>query len=251
MYNIIYLILLSAISFGGFFIQGVTGFGANLFTISFAILLFPRTLILPICLLFTSLQTLFIVYREHREINFRQFFTILALAALCGMPLGILTVNYLNETLLKALLVIFIFIYSGKELYKILKVKVKAEGGAKGNIVEYVLPILSGAFETAFGTGGPLIMAYLSRKIQSKNSLRATVSLYWTVLNSTILIWGLFIDKSLRLDPTLTLCVLPGVVLGQVISKIVSNRLSDQKFYIVLHSVLILSAVLITVQIIH
>lgn len=252
MFNMASTMVLSCICFGGFFIQGITGFGANLFTMSCAILLFPRNVILPICLLFTFLQTSYISYCDHKDIDKKQFCMILTLAMVFGMPLGALTVNYLNEFVLKILLTVFIYLYSGNNLLQALALNAKitlpniAANQFQG--ISYILPILSGAFETAFGTGGPLIMAYLSTKIYSQKALRATVSLFWTVLNSIILVYGVLLTKSLVLDLKLTLFTLPGLILGQILSGKVSKQLSYQKFCIVLHSVLIASATLILLQ---
>lgn len=243
------LVALSGIIFGGFFIQGVTGFGATLFVMPLAILFIDRCQMLPICLIYTLVQSFIIVYKNYKMINIKQLIIALLLALIIGMPLGEYAVIALDANILKIMFAMFIFMYSIKSLYDISVGNTNKEQRTTIRFANYLLPVISGCLQTAFGVGGPALMAFLSKIISDKNETRATICAYWIVLNSTILTCS-YLNSTLELSYDTVILLLPAFVTGGISGGIIANKISQIKFLLIVYSSLILSALLILVQVI-
>ena len=105
-------IFLLVIFFLGYFIQQITGFGAAIFCLPFALLVLPREVFMPAAWLFTGAQSIFILIRQRKKINVRQLMIVLTLAVLFGPISADYLLAHVSEGLIKICLGLFIIVNS-------------------------------------------------------------------------------------------------------------------------------------------
>lgn len=242
------ILALSAAVFAGFFIQGVTGFGAILVVMSVAMLFADRAMMVQLCMLYTMLQAIVIVHNCRKEVNHRHLYISLGVAALAGAPLGCYIVGHIDEASARGVFTVSLFIYSTLSLKKILKSVDKEENLQKRSVwVNGMLLIASGCFQFMYGIGGPALVAYLSRVTPEKNVMRATMCAYWLILNGMILLYEA-IAGGWALDMHYTLLLAPGFLLGGWLGERVAWRINQRRFMIFVFTSLIVSSILIFIQ---
>ena len=243
---------MSGIIFAGFFIQGVTGFGATLFVMSIALLITQRELVMPICLLYTLFQSLLIVYNNYQYVHLKQLVISLGFALIAGVPIGNYLLEHIDDKMAKSIFAILLLIYSSVSLAKILTVDKKGIRHKNGHInrinLHYIFLIASGCFQFMYGVGGPALVAYLSRVIPQKNTLRTTICAYWLILNSIILLFGI-VQHSFVLEIQSAMLLLPSFLAGSTVGSYVAWKINQRYFMIFIFSMLLLSSLLILLQI--
>lgn len=235
------IIGLSVIVFFGYFEQQVTGFGATVFCLPFALLLISREVFTPIGWFFTFVQSIYILIRQRKKINKKLLLISLILAGSLGTLLGNTIVVYFPSRLLKIGLAIFIVINSSLSIYRS-KREDAPDGGLK--LWHYLFPIGSGAMQASYGVGGPLLVAFLAKSISDKDELRSTLAGYWVFLNGFLLAQNVLTTGIPAASLQLWLFLAPSVVLGMILGNIALKKINSQHFGLLINIVLILSSVL-------
>ena len=232
-------IFLLVVFFCGYFIQQITGFGAAIFCLPFALLVLPREVFMPAAWLFTGGQAILILIRQRKKVNVRQMMIVLTLAVLFGPISADYLLAHVSEALIKICLGLFIIVNSAYELYGIYRGKKK-----KGLRLWHCLyPIGSGALQSAYGIGGPLLIAYLNKTVEEKDALRSTVCGYWAVLNTFLLGKYIVSGQMTSVSAGVCLMLLPAVLAGAVTGSIVLKKINQRTFTIAVHCVLMGSAI--------
>lgn len=229
---------LFVIFFLGYFEQQITGFGATLFCLPFAMFFIDKGVFTPIAWAFTLAQAAYIFVRQRNHVNIKQLFISLVLASTFGTIISNLLLESFPEKCIKLGLAIFIVLNSSVEIHRIVT-------DAKRKPLKprhYFYPVGSGALQASFGIGGPLLVAYLTKVIDDKDELRSTLSGYWVFLNGFLLIncaltRGIPIE-SVRLGGVL----LPAVLLGIILGSLVVKKVNHKTFSLLVHVVLIISS---------
>lgn len=232
-------IFLLAVFFFGYFIQQITGFGAAIFCLPFALLVLPREVFMPAAWFFTGAQAAIILIRQRRKVNVKQLAIVLVLAVLFGPVSADYLLHHVSEKLIKICLAMFIVVNSAYELYGIYRGKNRQ--GLR--FWHYLYPIGSGALQSAYGIGGPLLMAYLNKTIEDKDTLRSTVCGYWAVLNTILLSRYIISGQMTSVSAGLCLLLLPAVIAGGITGGVVLKRIDQRTFSAAVHCVLIGSAI--------
>lgn len=203
-------------------VETLLGFGSTLIALSLGVHLLPLETLLPVLVSLGLLQSIWLVGRWFRHINWRVLLlTILPLAAI-GMVAGIYSREIADENTLKRVLGGFILIVSLSEL-AILFIK-KIPGGQLSWYFSIPLLIGGGIFHGLFATGGPPIVYYASRQLRTQQTFRATLSMLWLVLNTILVITFL---AGGQLDPAkagIAAMVLPGFAIGIMIGSLVQVK---------------------------
>jgi hypothetical protein len=235
------IVFLLIIVFAGFLIQSISGFGAVIFSLPFALLLLDYHEYVPVTLILTILQSLYIAYKDREYIDWKAFRKMIVLAFI-GMPIGLYVFKNLPEDYLKALLAMYIIINSSISLYRISNKKLATkEMGKWGNL----LPIMSGCLQASFAVGGPMISAYISKVFSEKRKFRVMICLYWCVLNPVILLGMQFSGLLNSGHVKLFAILFPAMAMGILGGNILIDKISQLKFEIFVHSGLIVSALLL------
>ena len=167
------VLLLSLILFFGYFEQQITGFGATVFCLPFALLLVPREIFTPVGWFFTLVQSVCILLRQRKKVNKKMLLISLILAGSLGTLTGNAVVTRFPSQILKLCLAIFIVINSSLAIYRSRK---KAVSAGVLKPWHYLFPVGSGAMQASYGVGGPLLVAFLAKSIFDKDELRSTLA---------------------------------------------------------------------------
>ncbi|GAA0180353.1 sulfite exporter TauE/SafE family protein [Clostridium sediminicola] len=235
------IIFLMFIVFAGYLIQSVAGFGAVIFSLPFALLVIGRHEYVPVTLVLSILQCVYIAFKDREYIVWKEFLKMILLAFL-GVPIGLFASKKYSEDSLKILLAIFIILNSSLSLYKIYRKKSAIKEVGK---LSYILPVISGSLQAAFAVGGPMISAYISKICSEKRQFRVMLCLFWCVLNTVILLQLAF-SRSLNLGHVKLLAILfPAAAFVIFVGNVFINKISQSRFEILVHCGLIASALML------
>ena len=187
-----------------------------------------------------------------------------------AMPPGLMLVGYpVAKPVLNVLgLLSGIYVFTGnyksvcwKELRKIVAVMAAGIIGGillRGLFIQtpsrqespalYLILILAGIVHGIFVSGGPLLISYLTKKIQDKVSFRATISTVWIFLNGMILAddirAGLWTPELCRIQ----LISVPFLLAGMFIGGKLYARMSQRLFMIITYVLLFISGISLLVK---
>lgn len=233
------LAALSVIFFCAYFIQGITGFGAALFSLPFSLLLITKGEFVPATLFFTLVQSITIVIKDHKHINKKQLMIVLGIATIAGIPFGTFISSNFDIKLVKYILAILILTNSSIALYNTYR---KSNINKSFRWYHYFLPLLSGGLQSSFGIGGPPLMTYFTKVISDKIQLRVTACSYWVFLNSIILITYYF-QKGFSINNfEIIMYLFPAVLLGAYSGNHIIKQINEIKFKRFVHMILMFSA---------
>lgn len=229
-------------------IQGITGFAGTILAMPPSILLVGYDTAKPILNVLGILAGLFVFVTQARHVNWKEF----------GKVVAVMTVGILGGIGIKALLhgdmsVLYIFLglfviglavhgmwttYRPRE-------EIAPKSGALRTAENYTLLLSSGVVHGIFVSGGPLLIAYLSRVLQEKTTFRATISTVWIVLNSIILVDDL--RTGLWTLPLLKeqLIVLPFFLAGMQLGSKLYHRMNQATFMKLTYILLFISGVIL------
>ncbi|HWV52850.1 sulfite exporter TauE/SafE family protein [Pseudorhodoplanes sp.] len=115
----------------------------------------------------------------------------------------------------------------------------------------WVIPFgaIGGIFSAMFGSGGFIYAIYLSRRLEDKDALRATVSVLIALAALTRLVIfalaGLYTTLEL---PLMALCLVPAMLLGLYAGHRITLKMSREQFIRVLSMVLIVTGTTLVVR---
>ncbi len=208
-------------------VETYLGFGSTIIALSLGLFMFPLETLLPALVTIGTLQSLWLIIRWHRHIRWRIIlFSILPLAAL-GLAAGIFLRDYASETLLVALLGLFIIITSALELVALFRSGTTPRTPLKFWVSAPII-FTGGLFQGLFASGGPPIVYYAGREIDDPAQFRSTLSVLWLILNLALLISLWAGGKAGVLTLELAALVLPGFIAGVAIGSFI--RLNSRAF---------------------
>jgi len=224
--------------------ETILGFGSTLIALALGIYLLPLETLVPMLVILGLLQSIWLVGRWFRYIDWRVLLlNILPLAA-AGMVIGIFSREIADEDTLKAVLGGFIIIVSLAEL-ALLFIK-KAPGGQLRWYYRVPLLIGGGIFHGLFATGGPPIVYYASRQFRTQEVFRATLSMLWLMLNVGLII-GFLVGGQMDLAKVeMTAMVLPGLVIGIIVGSLI--RVKEFWFKVLTYVILFFSGLFLLIQ---
>lgn len=155
-------------------IYGATGFGSALITIPALAHVLPLTFVVPLGLLLDFSAALLSGVRFRREVNRREIYALVPFG-LAGTVLGVVLLVTLPRP--PALFALGAFI-AGYGLYSFRNHAVRR---TVGRAWAGVAGTLGGVVGALFGTGGPLFVIYLSRRLTNTKELRATLAAIFTL----------------------------------------------------------------------
>lgn len=175
-------------------IQGITGFAGTILAMPPSLFLVGYDVAKPVLNVLGILAGVYVFITHGKHVDWKELKKVVLV-----MTVGILSGIFLksmftgNESILYKCLGIFIIVLSVQGYYQLLAKKkdtlqIEPKAGKKTGIKSYLLLISSGVVHGMFVSGGPLLIAYLSKTVKEKVSFRATISTVWIILNTIILI---------------------------------------------------------------
>ena len=215
-------------------VYGLTGFGSSITAVPLLTQFLPLREVVPMMLLFDLAAGVMVGLRNRSQVDWRELAR-MAPPMAAGMVLGVTLLVHAPQRALLLALGVFIFAYAAWSL--LLRPPLRPVRSVWG----FPVALLGGLFTATFGTGGPIYVAYLARRIMQPQPLRATIStlilgsgLVRLVLFSSV---GLYhqpqvLPRSLLLLP----CMLGGLWLGTRLHHRLPARRVVQAVWVVLLS---------------
>lgn len=222
-------------------IQGITGFAGTVLAMPPSVLLVGFDTAKPILNVLGVLAGLYVVITSYKYIDKKEFGKITAV-----MVVGIIAGIFLrglftgNPSLLYKLLGAIVVCVGLFGIYKAF-FKKDDEPKPQNPILSYSLLIGAGIVHGMFVCGGPLLVSYLTGKLQDKKQFRATISAVWVVLNSIIMFDDIragYFNKDLLILLAVTAVIL---FLGMFIGSILYKKMSRELFMKITYVLLVIS----------
>lgn len=239
--------LLALVVFAGFAVESTLGFGATVVAVALASLFMSIERVLPSFVPLNMVLSATLAFRGRKELDARLLFTRIAPAVAVGMPLGMWLFGRAPEGALKLGFGVFIILLGASELLrKGAQAERSADDGAPvpapsaptvapakelSTGAAAALLALGGVAHGAFGTGGPMVVYVMGKKLSgSKTTFRATLSLLWLVLN-VLLMGSFFVAGRLgRGSVTLSVMLAPSLLVGLWVGQRLHDRISLATF---------------------
>lgn len=247
-------------------IQGITGFAGTILAMPFSIMLVGYDTAKPVLNVLGLLSGIYVFLGNSRAVDrkeLRKIVLVMAPGIFAGMGIKLLLAG--REAALYKALGIFVLLCALQGFYqKIVAKTVQNEQGAgqvrvsnheqdagRGRLREglnYAILGAAGIVHGIFVSGGPLLISYLTRRIDDKTRFRATISTVWIILNSIILAGdiraGLWTWSNLRALGIALPFFLGGMFTGGKLYRVMSQRI----FLILTYVLLFISGVSLLVK---
>lgn len=225
------------ITFIGFLIQSIAGFGSSIFAIPISAFVITKSEVLPAFIILSAMQSIIITIQDRKYILKKDFIIMISLA-LIGMMIGISINNILDEKIINYIIGSYIIINSSINLYKTFKNKYYKN--KKYSYLNKILPIFSGLLQTIYGIGGPLIASYMDSITNEKRTYRVMISTYWSILNPIIII-TMLLNGTMKLHHlNILMYLIPAMILGIIMGNKVVDKITKRNFQITVHTILVL-----------
>lgn len=246
-------------------IQGITGFAGTILAMPPSLMLVGYPIAKPVLNVLGLLSGIYVFAGNYKSVCWKELKKIVAVMA-AGIIGGILIKGLFDgkEQILYKLLGVFILFLSvqgwlslkqgAKKNQEVKNAKpdsvqlVKPDSDCKDSPALYLILALAGIVHGIFVSGGPLLISYLTKKIQDKVSFRATISTVWVFLNSMILVddirAGLWNADLLKVQ----LLSIPFLLLGMFIGGKLYVRMSQRLFMMITYILLFISGVSLLVK---
>ena len=219
------------------------GFGATLIALALGVHLLPLEELLGILVLLALVQSTWLATRFYRNIAWRTLGLLILPAAAVGTGLGMLSRGLAPTGTLQLVLGAFISFVSLVEL-----IRMRQSAAAPPplrRLLGYPVLLSGGVFQGLFASGGPLIVYYASRTLDSPASFRATLAILWLVLNVALLL-QLVWTGMVNLNTTVaTALLLPAALLGIALGS--RLRPSERAFRLLIYSLLLAAGLLLAI----
>jgi uncharacterized membrane protein YfcA len=206
-------------------IRSTLGFGEALVAVPLLAIWLPVSVAAPLAVLVSIAMAAVIVVQDWRHVHVRSAAS-LVLAALPGIPLGVLLLAKGNEQAVKLLLGVLI---AGFSLYS-LKARVTLHLREDHRGWLFGCGLLSGVLGGAYGMNGPPLIVYGSLRRWSPQHFRATLQGYFLVASlaglagySALGLWNTTVTRYFVLS-------LPAVVVAVLLGRALNRRIQPEAF---------------------
>ena len=261
-------------------IQGITGFAGTILAMPPSLMLVGYDTAKPVLNVLGLLSGIYVFAGHRKHVCWGELKKIVAVMA-AGIVGGIFLKGFFagRERALYALLGLFVVCLSLQGLHKlwrdwlgtqedaaagaeaaaeakaaagakIAEAKAAAEGKAAGpdKAGLYLLLGLAGIVHGIFVSGGPLLIGYLTKRIQDKVSFRATISTVWVVLNTIILLddirSGLWNPELVKIQ----VASIPFLLAGMAVGSRLYAKMSQRLFMLITYVLLFVSGISLLIK---
>ena len=261
-------------------IQGITGFAGTILAMPPSLMLVGYDTAKPVLNVLGLLSGIYVFAGHRKHVCWGELKKIVAVMA-AGIVGGIFLKGFFagRERALYALLGLFVVWLSLQGLHKLWRdwlgtqedaaagaeaaaeakaaagaktadAKAAAEGKAAGpdKAGLYLLLGLAGIVHGIFVSGGPLLIGYLTKRIQDKVSFRATISTVWVVLNTIILLddirSGLWNPELVKIQ----VASIPFLLAGMAVGSRLYAKMSQRLFMLITYVLLFVSGISLLIK---
>lgn len=229
------IIFLALIGFGAAFVQRVSGFGLGIFAMLFLpILMGDTAAAASVSCLWSCVTSVYNATKYRKNVDFRLLAPLLCAAAVT-IPVAVAVSKYVSGNIMTLLLGVVLVLLS---LYFLLfSEKIRIRPSTSGGILAGAL---GGTLNGLFSTGGPPVVLYLSAAAD-KMTYFASIQCYFALTNIYATTMRAF--NGIITGNVLLCCAigLAGCLLGDMVGRLVFNRLNAKRFKQVIYIGMIIS----------
>jgi len=214
----------------------VAGFGSVLLAVTLGAYLYSVEQLVSILVPLNFLLGVILIFKFHREINFKILFRrILPITGL-GMPVGIYLFNFAPHQVVKPVFGFLVMVLAADELWN----SSRQHGSRvplsfwKANAFLFA----GGVIQGLYASGGPPVVYYSVREFENKSEMRSTLAGLWIILNLVLMVSLVSTGKINRESLTTTGLLIPAMVLGFLIGNRIHHRVSDRIFRTTVYALL-------------
>jgi len=148
--------------------QGLSGFGSVLLSIPLLAIFLDIKIVIPLTALVGLSMSLVLLFHLRPYLDWKKIYPLL-IAAIPGIPVGVLFLIRLDRTVILSVLGVILVAYS---LYSLLW---RSTGKRIRGYWAYPLGFLAGCLGGAFGATGPAVIVYTSLQTWSKDQIKVTL----------------------------------------------------------------------------
>lgn len=258
-----YLLFFAVILFSNI-IQGITGFAGTVLALPVSLMLVGYSVARPVLNVLGVLSGEYVFFKNRESLNKKELLKICAVMT-CGILLGILLKRYTvgREKWLYFSLGLFIIFLSVERMIRLFihpkRVALKNDGTVRASpqkiphpvlsaLSDYTILICAGLVHGIFVCGGPLLICYLSKKLDDSREFRTTISMVWIFLNTFIFItdiaqgyWNSALFKILAIS-------LPFLWGGMKLGSILYAHMNQKIFITLTYILLLISGISLAVK---
>jgi uncharacterized membrane protein YfcA len=216
--------------------QGLSGFGFSLISIPLLALVVPVKAAIVGGAFLGLVQSGLVVARDHRHID-RRSAVVLVLAALAGMPIGLLVITHVREKPLQVVIAVTVLVFTGL-LWRRVRLPTDSLPAEVG------VGFTSGMLSTSTGMSGPPLVIALQARGVPPSAFRATLATVFVSGSgiSLLLFWsrGLVTADAVKVAAA----GLPGLLVGILVGEVAFRRVDHERFRAIVLVLLVASAVL-------
>lgn len=204
-------------------VYGLTGFGAAIIAIPLLAHFFPLRFAVPMMLVFDLFAGLLLGLKNRKYLDRSELLRLLPFL-LIGMVVGVTVLVQASERWLLLMLGTFVLGYASWSLLR------KAELVPVSSRWAVPAGLIGGAFTALYGTGGPVYMVYLARRLPDKTVMRATIGvlIFGTALIRLVLFTGSGFYRQDGLLP-LAFALLPCAIAGYLAGSFLHARMPAKR----------------------
>lgn len=204
-------------------VYGLTGFGASIIAIPLLAHFFPLRFAVPLILVFDLFAGLLLGLKSSKHLDRKELVRLLPFL-LIGMAAGVTLLVHASERWLLTILGTFVLSYAS---WSLLSKAVPAPVSTR-----WAVPagMIGGAFTALYGTGGPIYMIYLARRLPDKTVIRATIGVL--IFGTALIRLALFSGSGFYTQPgllPLAFALLPCALLGYLAGSHLHAHMSTQR----------------------
>jgi uncharacterized protein len=232
-----------AVLFFATFIRSALGFGEALVAVPLLALTLPVQVAAPLAVLVSITVAAIVVIQDWRNVHLRSVGW-LVLSTLFGIPLGLWLLKTIPESIVKAILGVFII---GFALYSLAGRKPELHNDRLAPLFGFIAGILGGAY----GMNGPPLVVYGVLRRWQPTQFRATLQGYFLVASIVGMAGYALTGLWTRTVSTYFLLSLPLALIAIFLGRAAHRRLSTSRFLTAVHVGLALIGVLLLKQAVH
>lgn len=217
------------------------GFGEALVAVPLLALIIPVKVAAPVAVLASIIIAGFVIYKDWRHIHLRSAGWLI-FSTLFGLPVGLLILKTVPESVMKISLAFVLLFFSGYSLLRQNRLALKDDRWA------WIFGLCAGVCGGSYGMNGPPLAIYGSLRRWPPDQFRATLQGYflpasllgicgygltglWTTTVNLFFLWSI-----------------PAIALGIFVGRVLNRKMGNHHFGRVLHFGLIFIALLLLFQ---
>jgi uncharacterized membrane protein YfcA len=204
----------AAVALVAFATEGAIGFGGTVLAASVGAQLVPLDVLLPAFVILNLVLSSWLLGRGRDAIAWRVLGRDVAPPVAAGAAIGLALFHLPGQAWLILAFSAFVI---GLAIFQL----VKPAEGSLSRAPRIALLVIGGIAHGLFGTGGPMIVYVVRRRLPDKRAFRATLAVLWLVLNIALVInfasAGLYVAPVDDVVLVLAVTIVPGLVLGDFI----------------------------------